>query len=406
MKKYWLIGLALVLTFAVAIPVAANQIIKIYVNGQELKSDVAPQLVKGRTLVPIRAIAEYFGKEVNYDPKKNAVTITGKTNLELTSVISQEWATAGHANTKNPLAYAGPRDNCTPCHSGNGLERYGTDKPYTPGTAIKTNPIATDKAYTDKDPKNAKYTFMFDPYEADMPSPIGCATCHSGPGANILKTGVVPAKLNIFSGGTAEWKVGNGDALCYTCHNGRRDVAKILKDWTTPGATKANTYPHHGWGALVTGKGGMEYSGVKYAQTTAHQSLGCIGCHMSKTKDGYVSHDFKPKIETCTKCHAGMTEFTNGGKLKKELEEKLVTLEKLVLAKIPGAVKIGLDNSTAPAVDKDGKRIPAANISSAEALVGAYNYALVIQELENGGKGVHNPSYAKALLDESIKKLQ
>lgn len=405
MKKYWLI--ALVLVFAIiAIPAAANQVIKIYINGQEVKSDVAPQITKGRTMVPIRVIAEYFGKKVDWDDKTKTVSITGMNNLELVSVISKEWATAGHANTKEPLAYAGPRDNCVPCHSGNGLERYGTPSPFTPGTGIKTNPLATDKAYLDKDPNNKNYTFMFDPHAADMPSPIGCATCHAGTGANILKSGTVPAKLNMFSGGTADWKVGDGNALCYTCHNGRRDVAKYYKEWTTAGAAKSNTYPHHGWGALVTGKGGMEYPGVSYAQSTSHQSLGCIGCHMSKTKEGYVSHTFKPNIAVCTKCHAGMTEFTMGGGLKKELETKLATLEKLVLAKIPGAVKIGIDNSTAPAVDKDGKRINAADVKSAEALVGAYNYALIKQELEHGGKGVHNPKYARALLDESIKKLQ
>ena len=30
----------------------------------------------------------------------------------------------------------------------------------------------------------------------------------------------------------------------------------------------------------------------------------------------------------------------------------------------------------------------------------------ILQEMEHGGKGVHNPAYAKALLNESIKKLQ
>lgn len=404
MKKYWWIALVLVLVLA--IPATAATVIKIYVNGAELKSDVPAQIISGRTMVPLRAVAEYFGKQVNWNDKTKTVTITGKSNLDLVAAISKEWAAAGHANTKEPLAYAGPRDGCVPCHSGNGLERYGTATPYKPGTGIKTNPIATDKTYTDKDPKNANYTFMFDPHAADMPSPIGCATCHDGTGANILKSGVVPAKLNIFSGGTADWKVGNGDALCYVCHNGRRDVAKIYKDWTTAGVTKANSYPHHGWGALVTGKGGMQYPDVTYAQSTMHQSIGCIGCHMGKTKDGYVSHEFKPNIAACTKCHPGITEFTNGGSLKKELEEKLATLEKLVLAKIPGAVKIGIDHSTSPAVDKDGKQINAKDVTSVEALVGAYNYALVKQELEHGGKGVHNPKYAKALLDESIKKLQ
>ncbi|MHB1125480.1 MAG: S-layer homology domain-containing protein [Bacillota bacterium] len=350
--------------------------------------------------------ANILAKRVtDYDSANNLAIIQSKSNLDIVSTISTEWLTAGHAKTVEPLAYAGPRDGCQPCHSGNGLQQYGTDDPYTPGTAIKTNPLASDKAYLEKDPNNAKYTFMFDPHAAELPGPIGCATCHASTGADIMKSGVVPAKLNVYSAGTTEWNVGSANALCFTCHNGRRDTAGIYKAWTTPGATKANTYPHHGWGALVTGKGGMEYPGVKYAQSTAHQSVGCIGCHMPN-KEGYVSHEFKPNIATCNQCHVGQTEFTMGGNLKKELEEKLVILEKLVLAKIPGAVKIGVDNSTAPALDKDGKRIAASTVASVEALVGAYNYALILQELEHGGKGVHNPQYAKALLNESIKKLQ
>lgn len=401
MKKY--LWITLVLVFALAIPAAAAQAIKIYVNGAEMKSDVPAQVIKGRTMVPVRAIAEYFGKKVDYNAKTNTVTITGKTNLELISTISKEWASAGHASMKEPLAYAGPRDGCVPCHSGNGIQRLGSTDPYKPGKAILTNPLATNKTW-DPDGKNKNYTFMFDPHAAELPSAIDCAACHTGAGAAIMKSGVVPGAANVFAPGT-DWKVGKPDALCFTCHNGRRNVKDIYQKWSTPGATKENVYPHHAWGALVTGQGGMEYPGVTYPQSTAHQSIGCIGCHMSKTKDGYVSHTFKPDIAVCQKCHAGKTEFTMGGNLKKELEAKAATLEKLVLAKIPGAVKIGTGYPDSPAVDKDGKRIDSKDVP-VEALVGAYNWALITQELTIGGKGVHNPKYAKALLDESIKKLQ
>jgi hypothetical protein len=401
MKKYWWI--TLVLVFALAIPAAAAQVIKIYVNGAELKSDVPAQIINGRTMVPIRAIAENFGKKVDWNESKRTVTITGKTNLELVSTISKEWAAAGHAIMKEPLAYAGPRDACQPCHSGNGIQRLGSTDPYKPGKGILSNPLATNKTW-DPEGKYAANTFMFDPHTAELPSAIDCAACHTGAGAAIMKSGVVPGSANVFSPGT-DWKVGKAEALCFTCHNGRRNVKGIYQKWATPGAAKENAYPHHAWGALVTGLGGMEYPDIKYPQSTTHQSIGCIGCHMAKTKDGYVSHTFKPVIATCNKCHPGQTEFTMDGKLKKELEEKAATLEKLVLAKIPGAVRIGISYSDSPAVDKDGKRIDSKDIPL-EALVGAYNWTLIHQELTMGGKGVHNPQYAKALLNESIKKLQ
>jgi len=313
---------------------------------------------------------------------------TEAVSLDTVEKISAEWLTAGHANVGEPLSYAGVRTTCGVCHSGNAMERYGTDNPYA-AKGIESHP----------DDRNKR---IIDTHEAELPSPIGCATCHSGAGADILKSGVIPAELNAF--GDTEWNVGNSNALCFTCHNARRDVDHMYKSWTTEGAERENEYPHHGWGALVTGQGGMEYPDVEYAQSEQHLTLGCTGCHMPE-KDGYVSHDFKPDLATCKGCHSDATEFSLGGGLEKELTDKLAKLEELVLAKIPGAVEIGASHGTTPAVDADGEAISNADLP-VEALVGAYNYAIIKQELEHGGKGIHNPKYAKALLDESIKKLE
>lgn len=194
--------------------------------------------------------------------------------------------------------------------------------------------------------------------------------------------------------------------MCFTCHNGRRNVKDIYASWATPGATKKREYPHHAPGALVTGKGGMEYPGVTYSHNTAHENLGCAGCHMPKTKDGRVSHKFSEvSIETCQRCHVGQADVLEGGRAKEELAEKLTVMEKLLLAKVPGAAKIGTGHPDFPFVDKDGKLLDLKNLPL-EVLVGAYNYVIVKQELDSFGKGAHNASYAKSLLDESIKKLK
>lgn len=385
-KHRWLI--VLVLVFALALPVAANQVIKIYVNDQEVKTDVAPQVINGRTMVPIRAIAEYLGSEVKWDPQSNTVNITGKNNLAVTTAISAEWATAGHANLGYPLTYAGIRESCQPCHSGNSLQLALTDSPYSPEF----------QATPDK-------TYVYDTRGTEMPSPIDCATCHSGIGAEMIETGIMPGEFNVYDLGT-DWDVGNGNALCYTCHNGRRDANKIYESWATPGATKQRSYPHHAVGALVTGKGGMEYPDATYAHTKAHENMGCIGCHMTETEEGYISHKFSGvDIKSCQTCHPGATEFTLGGKLQKELEGKLGELEKMLMAQVPDAVRIGTGNSDFPFVDQEGKLVDINNLST-EVLVGAYNFVTVKQEIDNFGQGVHNPKYAKSLLDESIKRLQ
>lgn len=73
--KYYVSG---VLTGAVlfsGIALAANPI-KLIVNGQQINSDVPPQVINGRTMIPARPLAEALGATVEWDAKNNAVVIT------------------------------------------------------------------------------------------------------------------------------------------------------------------------------------------------------------------------------------------------------------------------------------------------------------------------------------------
>lgn len=47
----------------------------VFVYGQKMSFDVPPQLVRARTLMPIRAIAEKLGADVDWDPKTRTITI-------------------------------------------------------------------------------------------------------------------------------------------------------------------------------------------------------------------------------------------------------------------------------------------------------------------------------------------
>ena len=51
---------------------------KMYVNGREYTLDTSPVVVAGRTLVPVRAVAEGMGCEVEWDGRYNLVSITPK----------------------------------------------------------------------------------------------------------------------------------------------------------------------------------------------------------------------------------------------------------------------------------------------------------------------------------------
>ncbi len=59
-------------------PVAADQTIRIFIDGQELYSDVAPIIENGRTLVPVAAISAGLGAEVKWLPNGRKVLISTK----------------------------------------------------------------------------------------------------------------------------------------------------------------------------------------------------------------------------------------------------------------------------------------------------------------------------------------
>ncbi len=56
--------------------VFAGYSISIVIDGKEIETDVAPQLVQDRTLVPIRVITEHFGAEVGWVQDTMTVEIT------------------------------------------------------------------------------------------------------------------------------------------------------------------------------------------------------------------------------------------------------------------------------------------------------------------------------------------
>ena len=85
MKRLILISLSLVLFLGILVPVFAIQkkTIKLVIDnpiaeidGEEVILDVPPTIINGRTLVPLRFIAESFGAEIVWDGKTRTITLT------------------------------------------------------------------------------------------------------------------------------------------------------------------------------------------------------------------------------------------------------------------------------------------------------------------------------------------
>ena len=66
--------------------------IKVVLNGKKLEFDVAPLLVNDRTMIPFRKIFEEMGAEVDYiDAEEKVVAV--KDNLQLEFIIGNSFAT-------------------------------------------------------------------------------------------------------------------------------------------------------------------------------------------------------------------------------------------------------------------------------------------------------------------------
>jgi len=80
----WIFLLTLALLVFQAVPALAESGIRVFVDGTEVQTDVAPFIHEGRTLVPLRALGEALGFAVDYDDAERRITLVrGETTLVL-----------------------------------------------------------------------------------------------------------------------------------------------------------------------------------------------------------------------------------------------------------------------------------------------------------------------------------
>jgi hypothetical protein len=76
MKKRWIVLFMVTMLSACFTVAYASNPIKITVDGKELTPDVPAQIVEGRTMVPIKFVAEALGATVSWDADTSTVVIT------------------------------------------------------------------------------------------------------------------------------------------------------------------------------------------------------------------------------------------------------------------------------------------------------------------------------------------
>lgn len=93
MKKR-VLALALAMTMAFPALAMAESNIKVIVNDEEIKMDQPPLIENGRTMVPLRAVAEALGCEVKWDDTtKSASFVQGEVTAVIT--VGQNYILAG-----------------------------------------------------------------------------------------------------------------------------------------------------------------------------------------------------------------------------------------------------------------------------------------------------------------------
>lgn len=76
MKRYIVVILSFILLLSIATIARASDTIRLFMNGNEIYTDVSPQIIDGRTMVPIRAVSEALGAEVNWNEYTYSVDIS------------------------------------------------------------------------------------------------------------------------------------------------------------------------------------------------------------------------------------------------------------------------------------------------------------------------------------------
>lgn len=90
---------------------AAPGAIKLIVNGQEIHTDVPPQLINGRVMVPARFVAEPLGAKVEWDGAGNAVVIISNNIQKSMAPQLDEWISLRQLSEQSVQVTMGGPDN-------------------------------------------------------------------------------------------------------------------------------------------------------------------------------------------------------------------------------------------------------------------------------------------------------
>lgn len=347
--------------------------------------------------------------------------------------VVDQWRFSGHSHPQENEIGTGA---CGNCHGLDGIQQRVANKWIVTGDSGA--PVDVPKGHINyrASPSNAVSEISYG--GATAIGKIHCTTCHDfnatndphvtgkytshqaplrvAGGANdtviLEKTaGVSPAQP---AGQSLAYGAGN---VCVFCHKSRKDVSLYITANNT--MSNARWGPHEGpQSDVYSGKGGYHFDGKTYS-SSAHATLAnaCVSCHMAPVAaNGNVpDHTMKPAVAFCKTCHTeygGATFDIQGGQTL--VSNALKELQGLLDAKGLLTRSESAPYAELSAEERDDRQYHLDHVRPGSGPAGAhqqvdaatagaiYNYLIVARSKD---LGVHNPTYAKQLLWDSIKQL-
>jgi len=278
----------------------------------------------------------------------------------------EEWHDSGHGGvltrggiTQEEFSAEFNRSDCWTCHTTEGF--------------VMTN--------------DADHSTMTYPEMANL---IGCVACHDPHNAtNEKQVRTIADESVIYAVNQPATFTGYESAqICVQCHHARRDSTNVTNQ-IVRGTIR---FGPHGSPQMdmFLGSGAYEIAGYNYDRGADNRHRrddldACVTCHMTLVMEHnreHRVHKFEPNAqETCSQCHVGTANFDING-VQTEVQALMDTL----LARI----NVAPDSLGSP------------RLTTMEQRKAAYAYSFVNND---GSKGIHNPAYARSLLNNAIEHL-
>ena len=338
------------------------------------------------------------------------VSCQGATAAEASSTTAAEASSTTVAEASvDSSAVAGDNSTCADCHNNTTLivskEVQYSNSVHGTGLNFERNTAAcavchTSEGFTERIAAGTgKLEVAEDAPAIQNASPVNCRTCHNIHDTYTKADWALKTTSAVTIQLTGDVYDKGGSNLCVNCHQPRLDYTIPVAAGGDVEIKSVRFGPHYGvQSTMLLGVGGYgEYKGSNVHYDAVDE--GCISCHMTDSAFGkqagghtlkmsYTYREAKTEfLAGCLKCHEDIESFDRNG-VQTETAKLVEELHSLL-------VKQGLlDAETGSGI---------VGTFSSEQLGALWNYKTV--EGDKSG-GVHNPGYAKFLLQTGIDALK